>query len=102
MIGENEFTKMKKNAFFINTSRGELVDEAALLTALENKHLKGAALDVLKGDSDWKTELPADNSLYKYFQENTNLLITPHIGGYGKVSIQKTRDFITEKFLRKL
>lgn len=100
MIGENEFFKIKKEAFFINTSRGELVDEEALLNALESKRLKAAALDVLNGDSDWKTELPSNNRLFKYSQSNPNLIITPHIGGYGKVSIQKTRDYITEKFLK--
>lgn len=102
MIGEKEFLKIQKQAVFINTSRGELVDEEALLNALQSKRLKAAALDVLKGDSDWKTELPVNNELFKYFQLNTNLIITPHIGGYGRVSIQKTRDFITEKFLKKI
>jgi D-3-phosphoglycerate dehydrogenase len=100
MIGKNEFFKMKKSAFFVNTSRGEMVDEEALLYALENKLIKAAALDVLIGDSDWKTNLPSNHKLYEYSQVNTNLIITPHIGGYGKVSIQKTRDFITEKFLK--
>lgn len=102
MIGEKEFLKIQKQAVFINTSRGELVDEEALLNALQNKRLKAAALDVLKGDSDWKTELPVNNELFKYSQLNTNLIITPHIGGYGRVSIQKTRDFITEKFLKNI
>lgn len=102
MIGENEFSKIKKEAFFINTSRGELLDEDALLRALENKSLRAAALDVLNGDSDWKSDLPANNKLFKYSQLNTNLVITPHIGGYGKVSIEKTRNYITEKFLEKI
>ena len=91
---------MKKSAFFVNTSRGEMVDEEALLYALENKLIKAAALDVLNGDSDWKINLPSNHKLYEYSQVNSNLIITPHIGGYGKVSIQKTRDFITEKFLK--
>jgi D-3-phosphoglycerate dehydrogenase len=102
MIGKNEFFKMKKSAFFVNTSRGEMVDEEALLYALENKLIKAAALDVLNGDSDWKTNLPSNHKLYEYSQVNSNLIITPHIGGYGKVSIQKTRDFITEKFLKNI
>jgi D-3-phosphoglycerate dehydrogenase len=102
MIGKNEFFKMKKSAFFVNTSRGEMVDEGALLYALENKLIKAAALDVLNGDSDWKTNLPSNHKLYEYSQVNSNLIITPHIGGYGKVSIQKTRDFITNKFLKNI
>jgi len=102
MIGKNEFFKMKKSAFFVNTSRGEMVDEEALLYALENKLIKAAALDVLNGDSDWKTNLPSNHKLYEYSHVNSNLIITPHIGGYGKVSIQKTRDFITNKFLKNI
>jgi D-3-phosphoglycerate dehydrogenase / 2-oxoglutarate reductase len=99
LIGTEAFNLMKESAFFINTSRGELVDEQALLYALKRGDIKGAALDVLKNDSEWKREIPANNELVNYSLTHSNLIITPHIGGYGKVSILKTRDFITEKFL---
>jgi D-3-phosphoglycerate dehydrogenase len=102
MIGKEAFSIMKKDSVFVNTSRGELVDEAALLEALKTQQIKAAALDVLVGDSDWKSTIPPENTLYQYALQNNNLLLTPHIGGYGKVSIQKTRDFITQKFLKNI
>jgi D-3-phosphoglycerate dehydrogenase len=101
MIDGNSFEKMKKTAYFINCSRGELVDEQALLNALLNKHIKGAALDVLDGDSEWK-KIPSGHPLLDYARKNHNLLITPHIGGYGVISIERTREFITKKFLKEI
>ena len=98
MIDKECFALMKPSAYFINTSRGEMVDESALLEALQLHKIKGAALDVLNGDSSWKT-VPENHSLITYANQNKNLLITPHMGGYGRVSILKTRDFIVEKLL---
>lgn len=100
-FGKAHFRKMKKGACFINTARGELVDEAALLEALQSGHLRGAALDVLDGDSAWETA-PAGHPLIAYARQNDNLLITPHMGGYGRISIEKTRDFITDKWINAL
>lgn len=95
------FFKMKDGAFFINTSRGEMVDEAALVEALSSGKLAGAALDVLKGDSAWESE-SKDNDLLRYAREHDNLIITPHMGGYGRISIEMTRDFITKKFIKSI
>ncbi len=102
LIGSNEISAMKKGACFINTARGELLDEGALLQALENGKLSGAALDVLKGDSSWESEIPEGHPLINYAKKNNNLLITPHIGGYGKQSIELTRQYITQKLLHQL
>lgn len=102
MIGAKEFDIMKEGVYFVNTSRGEMVDETALLKALQSGKIKGAALDVLKDDSSWKNEVPLSHPLIDYANSHTNLIITPHIGGYGNVSIHLTRDFITENFLRKV
>jgi D-3-phosphoglycerate dehydrogenase len=79
-----------------------MVDEAALLRNLENGHVKGAALDVLDADSAWSEHLDAEHPLLKYAQMNENLLLTPHMGGYGIDSIRKTRDFVTNKLLNRI
>lgn len=100
MIGMDEIKKMTTGCFFINTSRGEMVDENALIFGLENGIIRAAALDVLKEDSNWKTETPKNNTLINYSLGVNNLLITPHIGGYGESSIQRTRAFIIKKFLK--
>jgi phosphoglycerate dehydrogenase-like enzyme len=71
LIGAPEFALMKPTAVLVNTSRGPIVDEAAMLDALENKRIGGAALDV------YHTEpLPKDHRLRRL----PNVLLTPHVG----------------------
>lgn len=101
-INKDKISLMKKGAYFINTSRGELVNEDDLLQALKNGHLKGAALDVLNKDSDWDGTIQGSWGLVDYAKTNKNLIITPHIGGYGINSILKTRDFVTQKLIQKI
>ncbi|HET7681154.1 MAG TPA: NAD(P)-dependent oxidoreductase [Xanthobacteraceae bacterium] len=74
---------MKPGAFLINTSRGAIVDEKALLAALESGHLGGAGLDVLEGEPD-----TADHPLVHYAQTHDNLLITPHVGGFSPDAVR--------------
>ena len=71
MIGEKELKLMKNTAYVINTSRGPVVDEAALYKALKEGWIKGAALDVHE-----KEPTDPDNPLLKL----DNVVITPHIG----------------------
>ena len=93
-FGPKEFARMKAGSWFINTSRGELVDESALLQALESGHLAGAALDVLSGEC---SSGMGGNALVEYARSHHNLLITPHIGGCTLESMHKTEDFLAEK-----
>ncbi len=72
MIGKQEFDMMKKGAFIINTARGQLIDENALVEALESRHLAGAALDVFE-----KEPISPDSPLLK----TENLVLTSHVGG---------------------
>ncbi|MBX2916342.1 MAG: hypothetical protein KF856_13810 [Cyclobacteriaceae bacterium] len=97
-----KFSAMKPGAYFINTARGELVDEKALVDALMQERLKGAAVDVLWNDSSWPGKVNDSTLLLEYFKNHNNVLITPHMGGYGKDSIAKTRTFVTEKLLKQL
>ncbi len=90
---------MKPGAYLVNTARGELLDEAALLQGLESGHLAGAALDVLRGDSSWQGRSPEGHPLVAYARCHDNLLLSPHVGGYGAGSILATRQFLVEKFL---
>jgi D-3-phosphoglycerate dehydrogenase len=93
------FGQMKRGVYFVNTSRGELVDEQALLDGLQTGLIKGAALDVLRNDSAWPGRIESSHSLLAYAKTNYNLLITPHLGGYGRESTQQTKKFIVRKFL---
>lgn len=76
MIGARELSNIKKGAYLINASRGNVVDISALAAALKSKHLSGAALDV------FPTE-PASNKdkFISEVQELENVILTPHIGG---------------------
>lgn len=73
LFGCDVFSAMKPTAFFINAGRGQTVDEAALLTALREHRIAGAALDVFQAEP-----LPADSP----FWELPNVFITPHVAGY--------------------
>ena len=72
------FGKFKDGAFFVNTSRGELVDHDALLKALESGKLAGAAVDVLDGEfaPDFGSKV-LDQPLVKYAADHDNVIITP-------------------------
>ena len=72
MIGAEEFKKMKPTAYFINTARGKIVQQKALVEALQAGEIAGAVLDVF-----WSEPLPANHPLLKM----RNVLITPHIAG---------------------
>lgn len=87
MIGADELALMKKDAVLINTARGGLVDEEALLDVLENRLIGGAGLDVLE-----KEPPPAG---YPVLQaELPNLVVTPHIAWASRESRQRLLDEI--------
>ena len=69
MINEAAFKKMKPTAIIVNTSRGPVIDEKALIKALEEKQIAGAALDVFETEPT-----PLDNPLLKF----NNVVLTPH------------------------
>jgi phosphoglycerate dehydrogenase-like enzyme len=71
LIGERDLALMKTTSILVNTSRGEIVDEVALVSALEKKAIGGAALDVFQQEP-----LPANHPLRRL----SNVLATPHIG----------------------
>jgi len=72
LIGDRELSLMKSTAFLINTSRGPIVDEAALVRALQARRIAGAALDVFEGEPH--PVLP------KELTDMPNCVLTPHIG----------------------
>lgn len=71
MIGEREFRMMKQTAIFINTSRGPVIDEEALIKVLKEERISGAGLDVFETEP-----LPEDSQL----RDLDNVVLTPHIG----------------------
>jgi phosphoglycerate dehydrogenase-like enzyme len=82
-VGAGELARMKPSALLINTSRGPVVDEAALIDVLRSRRIAGAALDVFDQEP-----LPADHPL----RTLPNTLLTPHM---GYVSLETYRVFYT-------
>jgi D-3-phosphoglycerate dehydrogenase len=99
IVGAAELGLMKPTAFLINTSRGPLVDEAAMLSALRDKKIAGAGLDVFDVEP-----LPLDHPLRKM----DNVVITPHLGyvseqnyrGYFAGVVEDIRGFLDGKPVR--
>ena len=87
LIGKDELAMMKPTAFLINTARGALIDEPALIDALEERRIGGAGLDVQE------TEPPVwDNPLYIL----DNVVLTPHMGWKGLETRQRLAGIIRQ------
>ena len=89
LFGLQAFKTMKKNALLINTARGGLINDEALLHALENKLIAGAALDVLDREPP-----AADHPLLT--SGLPNLIVTPHIAWAAKEARQRSLDEIAK------
>lgn len=85
------FAQMKRDAYFVNTSRGAVVDERALLSALEEGRIAGAALDVVQGEPN----VDAEHHLVRYAIDNDNLIITPHIGGASTDAMRNCEKYLS-------
>jgi (S)-sulfolactate dehydrogenase len=93
LINAAFIANMKPGAILINTSRGHIVDMAALVAALRSGHLGGAAVDVFDAEP-----LPAQPD----WQDCPNLLLTPHISGLSQESNERVSFMIAEQVLRAL
>lgn len=100
LINKEAFSMMKPGVLFINTARGELVDEEALLNVLQRGHMAGAAIDVVQGENRDITPWVIHDPLVSYARHHSNLIITPHTGGATYDSMEKTEIFMAEKLRR--
>lgn len=91
LIGEHEFAAMKPNAVIINLGRGPVVDERAMIRALANGHIKGAALDVFDQEP-----LPAGHPFY----ELENVLLSPHCADHTPDWLDQAMRFFIDQFER--
>lgn len=91
MFNESVFRAMKPTAFFINMSRGPLVDTPALVRALQEHWIAGAGLDVTDPEP-----LPSDHPLWTA----GNVIICAHTSGHSDVSIERALDLFTENVRR--
>ncbi|MFY9531214.1 MAG: D-2-hydroxyacid dehydrogenase [Candidatus Acidiferrales bacterium] len=91
MMGAPQFQAMKKTAYFINVARGSLVDEGALVEALEKRAIAGAALDVAEEEP-----LPERSPLWKL----ENVFITPHLSAASESLWERQTDLLLENLER--
>jgi len=90
LLGAAEFARMKPGALIVNTSRGPLIDEAALLAALESKQLGGAGLDV------WDPEPPSQDSA---LLRHPHVVATPHMAAFTHEGKQRSHLCATAQVL---
>jgi phosphoglycerate dehydrogenase-like enzyme len=93
MIGRDEFNTMKPGAIFINTSRGAIIDEDALLEVLESNKLTGAGLDVFMQE-------PISNS--SRLLKTPNVILAPHIGSASLATRNKMSSMCAENIIAAL
>ena len=86
MIGASELALLPEHSVVINTSRGGVVDEAALVEALERGRLAGAGMDVFEHEP-----LPAQHPLTRL----ENVVLTPHVASYSRASVDRVIDHVT-------
>jgi len=93
LIGRREFSLMKPAVYLINTARGPILDEEALIGALENKVIAGAALDVFEAEP-----LPEDSPLRQF----ENCLMSPHNANSSPEAWQRVHENTIKKLLNGL
>ena len=100
MVDSEWFRKMKQGSYFVNISRGEIVNEEDLIQALEDGQIKAAGLDVIRNELSNKI---MESPIINYAKNNKNLIITPHMAGLTFDSERKAADYSTnilKSFLR--
>ncbi len=94
LFNKQAFTSMKPSAVLLNTSRGAILDEEALLEALIAGRIAGAGLDVI--DGEWRSDLK-NHPLIAYSRTHENLVISPHTGGITYESQRAAMDQVIRK-----
>jgi D-3-phosphoglycerate dehydrogenase len=92
LVNKEMFSNMKSSSYIINTSRGEVIEEKALIEALKNNKIAGAALDV------FEVEPPTNKELL----DLPNLICSPHIGAQTREGQELASTVIAEKIIQKL
>lgn len=93
---ERFFSMLAQQPVFVNTSRGKVHDTAALIAALQQGYICGAALDVLENEK-LDTYTAAEQEQLQWLLQQPNVLITPHIAGYSHESFYKMSRVLAEK-----
>ena len=94
MVNEEYLFHFRKNIFFINTARGEIVNTVAVLNAIKTGKILGAGLDVLEAEKFPKL---SDQPWYNELKASPKVLLTPHVGGWTFDSYRKISEVLANK-----
>lgn len=102
IIDEKFISEMKKNFYFINTSRGKNVKTSALIEGIKSGKVKGACLDVLEYEKSSFENLELENDDLQYLLNSEKVIVTPHIAGWTHQSKIKLAQTIVDKILAEI
>jgi phosphoglycerate dehydrogenase-like enzyme len=92
LIHRDTLARMRQGVYIVNTARAELIDEAAVLAALDSGHLAGLATDV------FATEPP----VHRQLADHPRVIATPHIGGFTQESVSRAMEVAVDNLLAAL
>ena len=95
-VNNDFFNRFRKNIYFCNVARGEIMVQADLISALETGKVKGACLDVLENEKI-KTLSPEQKVRFDYLKNHSRVLITPHVAGWTFESYEKINQVLNDK-----
>ncbi|MVN75404.1 phosphoglycerate dehydrogenase [Hymenobacter sp. HMF4947] len=95
-VNEEFLAAFAHRIWLVNTARGEVVEQAALVARLQSGQVRGAALDVLENEK-LATLTPAQQASYNYLRTAPHVLLSPHIGGWTHQSYQRINEVLVAK-----
>lgn len=103
LVDESFISEMNKNFYFVNTARGKNVKTSALVNAIKNGRVLGAALDVLEYEKSSFENLDSssENDDLQFLLSSEKVIVTPHIAGWTHQSKEKLAQFIVDKIITK-
>jgi D-3-phosphoglycerate dehydrogenase len=96
MVDDTFLSKCKRGVYIINTSRGQIIQTKALISALRGGQVAGAALDVFENEKP-NTFSSSEKLMYSELYSMDNVVLTPHIAGWTHESLSNIADIIFEK-----
>ena len=99
LVDEEFISKMKKNFYIINTARGKNLKTSALIKAIKEEKILGAALDVLEYEKSSFENIEEKNEDLDFLLQSEKVIVTPHIAGWTHQSKEKLAQFIVDKIV---